>query len=157
MTEVENLHLLVTVDENGVITNSSGYPIGHLRDTVQVSDESVKDYNLIKCEAFVVLCSTGCTCCANEDMYYGPFRTEDDAIEAAIEHHSRRTLASQYADNGVYYIEKVQVQQIYEDRAIIGNSVVEIFKNEKGIFGNYYLGQENRLSLNGQRTGKSIR
>jgi hypothetical protein len=57
-------------------------------------------------EIFFVECRTGCSCCASENHHRGPFSTEEIAIERALGYQEQKLLASQYAPNGLYNIEK---------------------------------------------------
>lgn len=60
-------------------------------------------------KAWVVHCSTGCTCCKNENFYQGPYRTIEDAEQSAAYNRQNPILRSQYSDTGVYKVEEVSL------------------------------------------------
>jgi hypothetical protein len=64
---------------------------------------------LQKTTVYLIYCSTGCTCCSNENHYYGPYLTESNATSQAEEWAAGHgnPLASQYAENGRYRVEEV--------------------------------------------------
>jgi len=53
---------------------------------------------------FFVYCSTGCSCCSNENHYRGPFSTREIAQKRAEFYRKVPILASQYASRGSYEI-----------------------------------------------------
>lgn len=57
---------------------------------------------------YFIYCSTGCTCCSNENHYRGPLATRPEAEEAIERYRSMPLLASQYASKGHYSIEEVK-------------------------------------------------
>jgi hypothetical protein len=57
---------------------------------------------------FFIECRTGCSCCANENHYRGPFSTLEIAKERVETYHRFRILASQYASTGNYKIEEAK-------------------------------------------------
>ena len=78
---------------------------------------------------WLILCRTGCTCCACENHYRGPYVTAADA-ERRVESFLREDsdfwpLASQYARRGVYRVEEYQVEKIDRDRVILDGRVYQ--------------------------------
>ncbi|HWT40253.1 MAG TPA: hypothetical protein VN081_03205 [Dongiaceae bacterium] len=63
-----------------------------------------------KGRCFIVYVSTGCTCCAHENFYEGPFLTKSAAEGNAKYHRDRKTLASQYAAHGRQTVEEVNYE-----------------------------------------------
>ena len=55
---------------------------------------------------FLIRCSTGCSCCANENHYRGPFSARTIAESKVREYHKIPVLASQYSKTGHYDIEE---------------------------------------------------
>jgi len=66
----------------------------------------------------MIYCSTGCSCCRNENHYTGPYRSEEDAINEAAKFKLERRLASQYAPNGVYGVEKHSAEVLPDGRVV---------------------------------------
>ena len=79
-------------------------------------------------KGYAINCSTGCTCCSNEDFTEGLWRTKEGA-QARIDFFKdpnahNNPLASQYSKKGNYSIEEVDVEKISGDRIIIGKNYV---------------------------------
>lgn len=77
-----------------------------------------------KTKGFIIYCSTGCSCCSNENHYRGPFRTRTTAESRAAVYHSSRLLASQYAKNGRYEILEVEIEILADGRVVVDNTHV---------------------------------
>jgi hypothetical protein len=77
-------------------------------------------------ECFVIAASTGCTCCASDNFYAGPWRTREQAQAATEGHTANRTLASQYARSGRYTIMEATYERLPDGRLILdGDYVVD--------------------------------
>lgn len=80
---------------------------------------------ITKHNGFVILGSTGCSCCRSENFVQGIFKTEADA-KATIEHHRRqKTLASQFSETGKYIVSPISYELISDGRVIIGDRVID--------------------------------
>lgn len=77
-----------------------------------------------KITAYLIRCSTGCTCCRSENELHGPFQSLEDAQDRAESFSRSRMLASQYAPNGVYEIESIEAEQLPDGRLILGNTLI---------------------------------
>jgi hypothetical protein len=77
---------------------------------------------------YVIEAHTGCTCCANENHYRGPYKTREDAQRRIDYYYSKDSkywpLASQYAKRGHYYIREMTAEPISGDRWIIDDDTV---------------------------------
>ena len=82
--------------------------------------------------AFLIDCSTGCSCCADENHTRGPFKLREDAEAKAISYRERRLLASQFSSTGVYYIREVEAEVLPDGRLIIDNRVCAGFADDTG-------------------------
>lgn len=79
-------------------------------------------------KAYVIYCSTGCTCCCNENFYEGLYKYRETAQKRIDffkdpEAHNN-PLASQYARKGNYSITEVSVEKISGDRILINDERV---------------------------------
>lgn len=84
-----------------------------------------------KTKAYVVECRTGCSCCASENHYRGPFKTKEKAEERARGYFDARLLASQFASHGVYHVSEVDCEVLPDGRLIIdGTHVVAGFADD---------------------------
>jgi hypothetical protein len=73
---------------------------------------------------FTIYCSTGCTCCSEENHYRGPYRTREEATKAAEGFRSRKLLSSQYSSTGNYSIEEAEGEILPDGRIIISNTYI---------------------------------
>jgi len=81
-----------------------------------------------KIEYFLIYCSTGCTCCNDENHYRGPFSTKEIADARVPQYREQRVLASQYSSRGNYSVEgPYQGEQLEDGRIIGGDSVYQGF------------------------------
>lgn len=71
-------------------------------------------------KAYLIYCSTGCTCCSYENHYCGPFDSRETAQARAEQFKASARLASQYARNGRYTISEHDAEQLPDGRIIIG-------------------------------------
>lgn len=84
-------------------------------------------------KGFVVHCRTGCTCCQSENHYRGPFKTRAFAKTRANGYHRDRVLASQFARNGRYSIQEVDIETLEGGRIIVdGRFVLDGFAEDTG-------------------------
>lgn len=81
-------------------------------------------------KAYVVYCSTGCTCCSSDNHYRGPFSSREVAERKCQEYHESKTLASQYARNGRYSIEEHDAEILPDGRVIVDDTVFEGWADE---------------------------
>lgn len=79
--------------------------------------------------AYLVYCSTGCSCCNDDNHYRGPFQTQEDAQKAIDHYTSVRLLCSQYSRNGNYSIYTRTCEKLPDSRLIIGTRLVDSFVN----------------------------
>lgn len=95
-------------------------------------------------KAYIVNCSTGCTCCSYQNHSCGPYLTREHAEDACRRFLETKRLASQYARRGVYEIEECEAEQLPDGRLIIGNIVLPGFAkfDDQIDFG---LGNEHRV------------
>lgn len=75
--------------------------------------------NTAHISAFMIHCTTGCSCCSSENHYCGPFSSRDVAEKASASFHDGKKLASQYARNGRYSIEEHPAEVLPDGRVII--------------------------------------
>ncbi len=75
-------------------------------------------------KGYIVYCSTGCSCCAHENHYRGPFRTRQIADQRAETYREVSLLASQYAKNGRYSIQEVEIEILPDGRVIVSGTHV---------------------------------
>jgi len=79
-------------------------------------------------EAYFLYCSTGCTCCAEDNHYRGPYRTAEEAGRRKAYFYAHPILASQYTSTGHYSISGPSKAEILPDgRLIIDSTVYEQF------------------------------
>lgn len=71
--------------------------------------------------AYIIYCSTGCSCCNNENHYRGPFSSKAAADAAVTQFKAMPLLASQYSAKGNYTIEEVECEHLPDTRLIINN------------------------------------
>lgn len=80
---------------------------------------------ITKHKGFIILGSTGCSCCRCDNFVQGIFQDEESA-KATVENHRRnKTVASQYAKTGNYTIKPVDYELINDGRVIIGDRVMD--------------------------------
>jgi hypothetical protein len=88
-----------------------------------------------KIKLWYMYCSTGCSCCANENFYQGFYKTEDEAskIKEEYKRGNGNPLASQYSKYGNYKIHETEAELLPDGRMIINNSIV-LPQDHKGRF-----------------------
>jgi hypothetical protein len=80
---------------------------------------------ITKHNGFIILGSTGCSCCRCDNFVQGIFQDEESA-KATVESHQRnKTVSSQYSKNGNYTIKPVDYELINDGRVILGDRVLE--------------------------------
>lgn len=87
--------------------------------------------DIITKPAFLIFCSTGCSCCRSENYYQGFYDTLEEAIEIATYKWRNKSIRSQYSDNGEYTIYEVAIEEISHDRIILDGQVV--FKKDEDV------------------------
>ncbi len=77
-----------------------------------------------KIQAYFIHGSTGCTCCSNLNFARG-FHFKAAEVQDIIATHIRqRTVASQFARNGLYRPYQVELELLPDGRVILGDSVL---------------------------------
>lgn len=80
---------------------------------------------ITKHNGFIILGSTGCSCCRYDNFVQGIFVNEEDA-KATVENHRRnKTVASQYSKTGNYTIKPIEYELINDGRVILGDRVLD--------------------------------
>jgi hypothetical protein len=81
---------------------------------------------------YLIECRTGCTCCADENHYRGPFSTREIAQKAVEAYEQIPLLASQFAARGRYTIEEAGFEKLPDGRMIINGDRIwtEGFQDE---------------------------
>lgn len=77
-------------------------------------------------KVYLIECRTGCSCCASDNHFRGPYRTKEEA-QARIDRFKRgvnNPVASQYSKTGNYSIDEFSYEEISGDRMIIGETKV---------------------------------
>lgn len=74
---------------------------------------------------FIIIGTTGCSCCRNENFVDGLFDTIEQAKSKAQNHTERRTVRSQYSDTGIYEIRRIEYLQLPDERIVIGSRVFD--------------------------------
>ena len=83
-------------------------------------------------KAYMIHCSTGCTCCSNENHYCGPFSSREIAEGFKARFHATKRLASQYAPNGHYKVEEYDTEVLPDGRIIISSRVFPGWADQSG-------------------------
>lgn len=76
-------------------------------------------------DVWVIVCRTGCTCCASDNFTEGPYLTEAEAQKVKADYSAGKgnPLASQYAKHGVYSIEKWNIEVLKDGRWIYEHNI----------------------------------
>lgn len=80
----------------------------------------------MKSKKVFIVCTTGCSCCNDENHVRGPYATKEDAdrrIDFWLNGDGFHPTASQFASRGRYHIDEVEVEEISEGRWIINDTV----------------------------------
>ena len=74
-----------------------------------------------------ISCSTGCSCCSDQNFDYGFFFDKNEAEEQANKWRNGdgNPLASQYAKYGRYYIDSGEAEILSDGRAIVDGHIFE--------------------------------
>lgn len=91
-------------------------------------------------KAYTIYASTGCSCCNYENHYRGPYRTKQDAENAANSFREQRLLASQFSKQGNYSIDEHDGEILPDGRVIIGSRIFDGFVGDENI--SDYIGKE---------------
>lgn len=81
-------------------------------------------------KAYVIYCSTGCSCCSSDNHYRGPFSSIEVAEERRKQYYKSKVLASQYARNGRYEIEEYDAEILPDGRIIVDDTVFEAWADD---------------------------
>lgn len=93
-----------------------------------------------KIKVYVISCSTGCTCCSEDNHHRGPYRTREDAerrINFFLNSQGSERfnpVASQFSARGNYYVEELEAEK-YEHK---NNIVLFINKGYGASTGAFY-------------------
>lgn len=74
--------------------------------------------------AYIVKCSTGCSCCRADNETRGPFATLELAEEASAAYTRQKLLSSQYEASGRYEVRVCAAEQLPDGRVILDNTLV---------------------------------
>lgn len=80
--------------------------------------------------AFFIECRTGCSCCANENHFTGPWRSLSRARQEVAYYRETRRLASQYSERGNYTISWQQVEILPDGRILTDDRVFGGFSDD---------------------------
>lgn len=80
-----------------------------------------------KTKIYFIECRTGCSCCANENHYRGPYYIKRDAERriSFFETGPWWPISSQYANRGIYDIVEISCEDLGDGRFIIGDRVYD--------------------------------
>lgn len=97
---------------------------------------------LVKIKKFFVLGSTGCSCCRSDNFVDGPYDTAESALDATAYHERNKTVASQYARNGIYEVREIEVEYLVgdeRDRWIVDTRIFEghLYDNGEDLYNNF--------------------
>ena len=87
-----------------------------------------------KIEAFLIRCTTGCSCCRNENELHGPWRTLEAAELQAKIYERWPLVSSQYAAKGLYEIIRTEAEQLPDGRLILDGRLISagfVFEGER--------------------------
>ncbi len=79
----------------------------------------------MKTMLYFIAAQTGCTCCSGDNYIEGPYRTQKQAEDRALHLHGCKSLASQYAENGIYTLFEKECEVLSEGRIICDNLLLE--------------------------------
>jgi hypothetical protein len=87
--------------------------------------ETYRKYFIQTIDVWIMHCSTGCTCCSDENFTQGFYKSEEEAqaVKAEYLKGNGNPLASQYAKYGRYSIEKCKAELLPDGRMIVKGSV----------------------------------
>jgi hypothetical protein len=77
-------------------------------------------------DAYLIECRTGCTCCASDNHYRGPYRSREDAqrrVDHFLSPKGDCPIGSQYAPRGKYVIHSFTIELLPGDRYILDDRV----------------------------------
>lgn len=70
-------------------------------------------------KAYMVYCSTGCSCCSYDNHWRGPYTARSIAEEKVVSFQAIPLVASQYARRGNYHIKEHNAEVLPDGRIII--------------------------------------
>lgn len=80
---------------------------------------------ITKHTGFIILGSTGCSCCRYDNFVQGIINTEEEAQELVASHKRNKTVASQFSATGNYTIKAVAYELISDGRVIVCDRVMD--------------------------------
>jgi len=80
---------------------------------------------ITKHNGFIILGSTGCSCCRYENFVQGIIKTEEEANTLVESHKRNKTVSSQYSATGVYTIKRIEYELISDGRIILCDRVMD--------------------------------
>lgn len=80
---------------------------------------------ITKHNGFIILGSTGCSCCRCDNFVQGVFQDEESAKATVESHRRNKTVSSQYSPTGNYTIKPVDYELINDGRIILGDRVLD--------------------------------
>lgn len=86
---------------------------------------------LPKATHYMVFASTGCSCC-RDNNWAEHFTSLESAWHCAQASWDCKSVASQYAERGVYSIHEIEVEILPGDRLVFGSSVLDFGVTEYG-------------------------
>lgn len=81
-------------------------------------------------KVFIVECSTGCSCCRNENHYRGPYSSREIAEGRVETFREIPLLSSQYSKTGNYHIHEQTGELLPDGRIISDDKVYTGFKDD---------------------------
>lgn len=100
-----------------------------LREALEALDarlsDTTNDY------AYLVACSTGCSCCRDENHRTGPFEHRGEAEAAAADYLRYGRLGSRWAPKGRYGVIEVACEKLPDGRLIIDGRVVDGYSSDE--------------------------
>lgn len=97
--------------------------------------EDDKEYRAFQAQpgptkGYVIECSTGCSCCSNENHIRGPFSSLEVAYKKVEGYQESRLLASQYAERGRYHVREMDAEVLPDGRVVIANYIASSWADE---------------------------
>ena len=83
-----------------------------------------------KSKCYIIYCSTGCSCCRDQNHFRGPYQSREIAEEAKSHFSRTKLLSSQYSSSGNYSIEERNCEILPDGRIIIDDRIHPRFMTE---------------------------
>lgn len=80
--------------------------------------------------AFMVHCTTGCSCCSDQNHWCGPFSSMEVAVRWTDIFRDTKHLTSQYAPNGRYTVSAHSVAFLPDGRLIVDDRVFRCWADD---------------------------